>query len=231
MIEVVLVVVAIGILLALTLPGLQFVRHSADQIVTKSRLSQHAAGFSAYGSDFSGYYPFFTSPTATYSVVRCGGQGYRVGRYFDAQFYWSAVMSDYLGQPCGDPAFFPKREATPGPEQADPYFLYPASLISDPDFWNVLTRTGPNQWRAVGTHEVKFPSYKGVLVSFHPWDVAESFGSPRFVAAFADGHASDHLILDARQPYPRGEGDWRGFVFNYGLPVLHTADGVRGRDY
>lgn len=199
--------------------------------MTKSRLSQHAAAFTAYSADYAGYYPYFTNPTATYSVVWCGGQGYRVSRYFDAQFFWSAVMSEYLGQPCGDAAFFPKVEMKSRPEQADPYFLYPATLISDPDFWNALTRTGPSQWRAVGTHEVKFTSYKGVLVSFHPWDLDESFGPSKFVAAFADGHASDHLTSEAMRPYPRGEGDWRGYVFSYGRPVLHTVDGVRGRDY
>lgn len=224
-------VAAIGLLIALVFPSLSHVRHAGVQAVSRARLAQHAAAITAYTSDYAGRYPYFTSPTATYSIVWCGGSGYRVLRYFDTAFSWTLVLAEYEQVPCGGTAMFPPTEVVGGPLDWPAWYLYSATLVSDPAFWNRQTRTGPEQWRAVGTHEVTSPSRKGLLVAFHPWDIDQTFGEPRFVAGFADGHVSEHLFSQTPEAYFRGEGEWRGFVFNHGLRVMHTIDGVRGRDY
>lgn len=134
LLETILTVTTIALIVLLTLPGLWLARHSAVQVSSRSRLAQHAAALTAYTSDYSGVFPFITSPTATYSIVWCGGVAYQVPRFFDAEYFWSAAMAEYEQLPCGHASLSPDREADGGPEAPDPWYLYSATLITDPKF-------------------------------------------------------------------------------------------------
>lgn len=230
LIETLCAIAAVGLLIALLLPALRDTRHMALRAVTATRVAQHTKAIIAYSGDYDGYFPYFTNPTASYSVVWCAGQAYRIPAFFAAKWEWTKLMAEYQGIGCLDPSFYPVQEADFGPLQPPPVMVYSPTLFTRPEFWNQSTRTGPDQWRAVRFAETRFTSAKGVLVVFHPWDLNDAAIATRFLAGFADAHVSLHDRNDVPAPFPGGEGGWPGSMSSFGEPVAHTADGVRGRD-
>jgi len=229
LVEVLLVVLLVGILVGLTAPALSRAKFSARRAASLSNLQSHVRVFASYLNDSRDVYPYLTDPSATFSVLRCGDLAVPVV-YFEAAAFWNIGVADaYYNGDCHSAAFNP-----PGlPGLPGTLYYYSSSFLSAPEFWNPQTRIGPAQWRAVRAGEVIFPSLKGVLwnraafpgvsVGTYRTDLAE--------AAMVDGSALAASPSTFLPGYRNGEGPYPGtHQSGYGLPVLHTVDGVRGRD-
>jgi prepilin-type N-terminal cleavage/methylation domain-containing protein len=227
LVEMLLVIVVIALLVALSLPALSSVRDSARRVSTVSTLSQHAKVFSMYANDYDDMFPYFTDPKATYSVLWMNDTPISIP-YFAAYAYWSVALAP--GYYNGD--YYSSSFNRPGDPPAPSYkFGYSATLISRPEFWNPLTRRGPEQWMPTRTYEVVFPSSKGVLIDFTTWfPVIGDKAVELTPTTFVDASATALKRSSVSAPYSGGEGNWTGSWFHVGLPVFHTIDGIRGRD-
>lgn len=233
LLETLTVIAIVALLIAGTLPQLRLVRNKAEQIASLSNLRQHVQVFEAYAADYSGFYPWFTDPNATWTILRSGNFRLRVA-YFDAAFTWNiALASGYYDGNFVSPMFAsPTSIRTRGqPLLAD--YQYSPTFITDWRFWNAETRTtGRSQWRAVRTTEVSSPSKKGLLVS--NYSVFPLYNEPVDPEiGFVDGSA--HAVPQGAltPPYPNGLGRHDGIRIiggGFRFPVMHTPDGVHGRD-
>jgi hypothetical protein len=86
----------------------------------------------------------------------------------------------------------------------------------------------PAQFRATAKADVTWPAHKSLLVT--SGRVFEQRKEPPTV--FVDGHASVVSLADILQAYPEGVSDFDLYMGHNGNepPLLHTVDGVRGRD-
>jgi hypothetical protein len=200
-------------------------------------LRSHAAIFSQYGTDFKGYFPYFTNPNASYSVVRCESAGVAVPAiYFEAHWLWNIALTDgYYSGNILSSSFFPPPPL--GGSRRDrglgSGYFYGCAFVADPTYWDRTTRlSGTSQLRATGLHEVLFPSKKALHVNYVRYLAfrgIQGSGSQGIQAGFVDGHAvSSSPAIEQRA----GCGGDRNFaVHRISLPpMVHTSDGVRGRD-
>jgi len=242
--------VAVGVVAVLVLllagPLAQF-RREGRRAVSYSNLRTHAATFSMYANDYAGILPHFTKPGLISSVVQGGGLAAWTS-YFDAFRYWHIALADgYYNGNARDESLFP-----PGFSTSDAFghrwpivtpYAYPCAFIADPAYWNPYTRTGPEQWRATRLSEVLFPSAKTLIVQTWPFTEREgpTGGSLRpnpyrpLPVALADGAAINaNESLRRRPGYRRGDGynfaNDGAVHYSDSPPLLHTTDGVRGRD-
>jgi len=226
LIEVLLSILIVFVLMALVIPSTKSVGALGRQSVSLGNLRSHVQVFDMYQGQYKDYFPYYTDPRASYSVIRAGADVVQVIDYFEMATHWNIALADefYEGNP-RHRSFFPPGE-TNGVWTS---YYYASVCLADPLYWNPLTRTGPDQWRATRGAEVLFPSSKGLLhingsnfTNTRVKDVDE--------VGFIDGSA---MALQQRQlspPYFNGEGFWPGTRFGHGFRVLHTIDGVRGRD-
>jgi len=234
LIETVLVVAMIGLLLALLVPKLGFVRQKAMAIANAANLRTHVQNFTMYANDFRGSTPYFIRPDATYTILRYPDVVAKA-QYFDSWFTWHvAVVPGYYG---GDYLSKSLRPPRCGPMYAA-YYEYACSFVARPEYWNPSTRTGPEQWAPTRLDDVLFASAK---VLFHEsreeWrgsDPQVSFEQRGHGFGFVDGSAFDARVSEMLAGYPKGDGreppvSERGHGSQY-PPGMHTLDGIRGRD-
>jgi len=243
------VLVAVGIVAVLVLllagPLAEF-RREGRRAVSYSNLRTHAAMFSMYANDHAGVLPSFTKEGFYSSLIHGGGLA-TWGSYFDAFRTWHIALADgyYDGNALSESLFPPNFRASDDPYGWPIYtaYAYPCAFIADPAFWNPYTRTGPEQWRATRLSEVLFPSAKALIVQTWPFMEREgpTGGSTRpnpyrpLPVALADSAAINANESLRRLPgYKKGDGyDFanQGAVhYSDSPPLLHTTDGVRGRD-
>jgi prepilin-type N-terminal cleavage/methylation domain-containing protein len=228
LVELIIVALMVSVLIALLAPALSKVVYSAKRTGSVANLRTHVAAVTAYCGEHREAFPYLTDPRATYSVLRCGGEA-RAVEFFHIGFHWHFALAEaYYNGACNSPSFWPPRTR---PAYAT-YYYYSATCIARPEFWNPRTRVGPEQWAATRQSDVLFPSKKGVF-----WNRAAVPGiTPEYPsglpeAGFLDGSATIRPLPDFLAPYRNGEGPFPGSYFSgYGLPVLHTIDGLRGRD-
>lgn len=226
-IELLMCIAIMAVLIALTVPNLAYFRNNARRTSLASRLSQHATVFASYTSDYKDFFPWFTDPNATYSLVRAPGLTIKC-RYFDADSTWHVALSErYYGNSWTNPAFWDLSQKTPS---ALTDFRYSSAFLADPAFWTLETRTGPAQWRATRSAEVQFPSKKALHTSLGSMGELDASNWKSAVMSFVDGSAAAVSAQDLLPGYPKGNGDWPGSSLNVSLPGLMTMDGVRGRD-
>jgi prepilin-type N-terminal cleavage/methylation domain-containing protein len=240
LVETIVVIAIIGLLVALVLPTLGPIKRKATLAGIASDLKNHVAIFTMYTMDYKGVYPYFTDPDATYTVVRHSDITLEL-LYYDAHSFWNFALADgyYDGQ-LASPSMFPADMNVRhgyGTSYVMTYY-YSCNFIASPAFWNKKTRTGPEQWRPVRNAQVVYPSKKGLLIdeSGAAWGLDDGVivpaRGPPFgnTVGFIDGSArfiaEDRLI----KGYLQGDGNWWGCFHHTPDPVLHTIDGVRGRD-
>lgn len=231
LIDTLIVIAIVSLLVTLLLPAIASVRSAARDGVSLSNIRSHAAIFQMYAGDSSDFLPCITRPDVDLTVIRgCGGWGY--SSYFGATQVWPIPLADsyYNGRCQGEEFIHPARHD----DVLIDYFLS-SSIIADPPYWDLTTRTGPRQWDGQRLTSVTFPSAKAVLTEVHP-----VHGFPSRVHAsdnpwaigmgLADGSAGrwkpDELIV----PISSGEGAFPGIMFGHGVYGMHTPDGVLGRD-
>lgn len=244
LVEALLCVAIVAILLALATPLLGGVRDAARRMASQSNLRQHGSVFIAYTSDYGEQFPYFTDPKATVTVLRHSGMEVAIP-YFGVHAFWNFALADY-GY---DGQLMHPAMSAPG-EQAGAVmesYHYACTTVASPEFWNATTRTGPEQWKPTRISAALFPAAKGLLIDHSERNAMNAryahldpehdvipkgpFGSLRTPTVFIDGHVKSVRADGFLPSYPRGDGSWPGsFPHNGPDPVLHTIDGIRGRD-
>lgn len=120
-------------------------------------------------------------------------------------------------------------------------YAMPCVFFADPAFWNVYTRTtARTQFRGTRSGEVSFPTVKMLVVE--TWapsgrggaTTGEALAKGPNSAAFCDASARSIPRSQRLSGYDKGDGD--EFIddgaihFADAPPLLHTYDGIRGRD-
>jgi len=239
--EMLIVMIVLSVLLGILLPAIGRFRTNASTTQSLANLRTHAQTFTMYTADWSDTWPLFTRPG---EVSFVGPPGRRVGaRYFDAYLMWNLFLArDYYGGTGTESVFFPPGyprgirgwDASITPILT-PYF-YPCTFIAHPGFWNARSRTGPDQWARTLISDVAFPDRKCLIMASYPWTIQgvdALNGGPTIEMALVDGSAARYARKSLLPGYLRGDGTWfeEGSVHIYRWPpLLHTIDGVRGRD-
>lgn len=235
LLETLLVIVLIGILISLLTPALSNIRDAARSARALSDVRSHAIIVGAYGADYKDLFPCITDPRFTHTLVKGPGDEILL-RYFDARHAWWFGLADgYYGGRLWDASFFAPRRS--GRQRGHPYW-YSVTCMAVPEFWNLATRRTLGQFAPMRQSDVTFPSKKGVYINGKEPFVGRDFfinfdrWSLPLETAFCDGSASAIKSNDFRMPILDGEGpvDWPYTASNNGFPVVHTVDGIRGRD-
>lgn len=233
LIEVLVVVALVGLLIGLLAPSIGGVRDKARVVNTLANLRSHASIFTAYAGDFRDTMPAATYPTGL-SIIRCPSQGIAVkAKYFDMARLWQIALADgyYNGDPSSMSFRSPLNPYSKGVGRLiETDYWYACSFLASPEFYNETTRALlPQQLRAVRLGEVVFPGAKSLLAEY-----ALSWGPPGAAwTAYTDGHADESTVV-TELTHKSGDGaqsyDYNGHFPADSYPLLHTENGVRGRD-
>lgn len=230
-VEALLVIALVAVLLALLTPSLSGAREAARRTVTLSHLRTHANIMTVYANDNGEMLPYTTYPEATYTVRRHPSGYVRQFVYFGGYNNWHWPLLDDYYSGTLDNALFSQR--TNDDNYPFATLWYSASFLATPEFWNPTTRTGLTQWRPTRLSDVTFASKKGLLFNrdaMFPLPDERPDPLHRVEIAFVDAAARPVRWHALSAPYFNGEGNWHGSWFVNGIKVMHTIDGVRGRD-
>lgn len=230
LIETLVTISVIGVVLAIILPTLALVKERSRELLFQARMSSHAQIYHVYTGDHRDWWPNVAerSDQTTWHVVN--GQSYGIAFYFGQQHVWhyGLAMAYYEGQVASE-VFLGRTYSTDDNRWNNDY-LMSASLLARPEYWNELTRRGPEQWAGTRIHDVRFPSQKAILMEGAAVWAPDL--SDRLLGAGADGAASYRRYTEYTAPYPHGDGPFPGTMpSDIGKPGLHTIDGVLGRDW
>ena len=238
--EVFVLLVVVSVLMAILLPALFRSRHDARRVEALAHLRGHMGVLAAYASDYDDLFPDYTNREGE-TVLRTSFGEYKIPGYFAGYFLWHVAIADqyYSGNAATASFRTPlDRDAT---RPWGTYYYLSATVRAQPDFWNRETRRGPSQWRTVRHAQVADPAKKGILWDFtgagsmrYISDIDLSYSDPphkrRHPTGFADGHAEAPRASEFTRPHLTGEGSFPGSWWSFGLPVMHTPNGVAGRD-
>ncbi|GAB4387180.1 MAG: hypothetical protein Kow0022_18560 [Phycisphaerales bacterium] len=233
LVELILVMALTVILTALLLPSLRTTRTRAQSVVSQSNIRSHATVMLAYAGDWREYYPYITDRSREITVLSAAGQEWEL-RYFDPVNYWPIGLLDayYDGQ-AGSPAFHPPSSRRVGHPISS--YWYSSTMITAPSYWNRFTRLeGTSQWTPIAVSDVRFPSYKGLLIEgYERFNEAVTGGSHN--VAMCDNSVWSPKQDELTPGYPGGNGGRDTFPggsggLTIGAPVLHTPEGVYGTD-
>lgn len=238
LLEILIAIAIVALLVTLLLPSFGRIRLAANDARSKHNLHQHLVAFSAYSTDWKDFFPAFTYPGPSLTVLRVPGMTISIP-YFAHKNTWNLPLASlYYEGNCLSESFYAPGVLESGLARGvHPVFtsyLYTSTCLASHGFWNSTTREGPSQWRAIKTVDVRDPVRKGILIGpssdeDSPFTAVEVEEHERPIG-FADGHARSYPRSKLTAPYPGGEGIWPGTTWGIGQPVIHTIDGVRGRD-
>lgn len=235
LIEIVLCIALLGILFSLAMPSLNSVRQNAKTVQRLADLRTHATMTASYAGDYQDAFPCIADPSATHTILQTPIGPYLMG-YFDARFlWWMGVYDPYYSADFDSVSFFAPRRHGPG--RGEPYW-YALGCVARPEFWNLTTRKPLGQIGVVRTSEVLFPSKKGAFINWHsafagtPDFSGQTLAAKPIEAGFCDASARVIASRAFIPPVPSGEGPMGSPYarMSVGIPVVHTVDGVRGRD-
>lgn len=231
LIEMLLVIVIIGVLVATFLPSLRQARKHAQETKVLANLRSHASIFAAYSNEWKDRLPYFTYPDATLTVLRHEGVAVSA-RYFWAAFYWNFALADgYYDGRVDHPSFYPPGI---GAHSLAMPFWYSQVFIADPRYWNPSTRVGRSQWRAVGMYEVDFASKKVLLINSLP-----QLGYLEASPSRPGTHAANQVALVDASARRVGVGQFLPGYLGQSppesgalptFPTMSALNGARGRD-
>jgi prepilin-type N-terminal cleavage/methylation domain-containing protein len=248
LVEVIVSITIVAILMSLVLGLVARTRAAGRQARSLSNLRQHVTIFTQYTMDWRESWPVFIRPgpwrinhqmpyflAADLWPHYLTISGYYNHLGLDAFYSPDAPLNDVMGWDRGMRVqLLSGRNGT-----ALSHYGYCCTFLADPAFWNVHTRTGPEQWRATKVPEVVFPSHKTLLYCLYPWLWRNIPQSPlandlRIDWGMVDGSA---IRIHERDTIPNqvsGDGPqwyYLGAVHSSPLPPgSHTLDGLRGRD-
>lgn len=228
-IELLMVIALIGILVSLLLPALGSARERAYRIDGVADLRSNMQVLSAYSVDYDDMWPFLTDPEATYTVFRHPRRGPGHLLFFQVTQFWHwPLLGSYLPEDGTDMFVAAGDQLQEDGGGVFSSYTYSPTMYSRPDFWNARTRTGPNQWHPARVFETLYPSAKGAMYNTRPW--VGLMQQRKVQLGMCDGSAVGAPWDSITKGYPKGEGNWWGSFNGFGIRVMHTIDGVRGRD-
>ncbi|HWQ28050.1 MAG TPA: type II secretion system protein [Dehalococcoidia bacterium] len=239
--EVLVVLGITGALVALLIVGVSAARQRGRDAVSASNLSQHTKAMTAYADDHREFYPYFTEVGFMSGTLTGGGVTVEGVSFFDAHCTWHIVLADsYYRTPAWSGVFYPPRfpeSEGSGAPWTTPYF-YGCCFIAEPAYWDRRTRTGADQFRGNRVSHVVFPSAKALIIE--SWPFAARVRTPADAVQHAlpvttcdggvralawDRRMGGHELGDGYHFAAEGAVHYTDFP-----PLLHTLDGVRGRD-
>jgi prepilin-type N-terminal cleavage/methylation domain-containing protein len=231
LLELVITIALIGLLIALIAPSFKSFGYAARDTKSLGNLRQHCQVVALYATSESDYLPCQVDPSATHTILRAGGDMEFLCAYFDIRYAWTVGMADgyYDGR------WEHKSYYVPTNYSGTPWtYWYTVTAVARPEYWRAETRTIHGQFAGQLISNVTYPSAKGLYLDVFDGGrrTYTATGQDYWPIGFADGsarRASDKTVLAG---YPRGDGELgvgRGRL-GVGFPVIHTNDGVRGRD-
>ena len=222
LVEVIVSIMIVCVLLILGAGSLRRTIQASRDVKQIASLSQAGRGLDLYCNDFRDVYPYFSREdpmTGGVYVQRI----FISDQHFDSYWCWRFGL-DMLGYLPGSAS---RSSGSPG-EGWNLDTWYSATLVSHPDFWSPVTRSGPVQWQPVRSSDVMYPSRKASLVMWG--DFLRMPDRSVVGITLCDGAVVRRKLRDLQRPFPDGEGSWRGAALRAGYAGMHTPDGVRGRD-
>lgn len=238
MVELLVTISVIGVLLAILIPALAGARSSARSVGCLSNLRGVGQVVEHYLHSYGSRYPFAVGDRWVFLGPEEDGEGGSImyGNHFTIEVYWVGLMHDVApwrrhfatwvcpGSPRISGAPWLAVPGTFASGIGQPSYRYASGFVASPALWGPGANADPLHLRAVGAHEVLFPSSKTLM-----WDAERAHASPRqdpdpTLQLFADGHAAVHRVSAASPPV------LNPFTTTT-RPLADTADGVRGRDY
>ena len=254
-VELLVVIAVVVLLVGLSSLALSSIGTKRVEIRDLAVLRSHSQSLSAYTSDNRDAFPLFLEPVQhAGDVTDASGLTYTQFSYFEMSSSWHIFLGATGHAPASPvhESFYPHGflEGTERYSRFTP-FAYPCAFVADPKFWNRETRLGrefvanprdPVQFRATRASEVAYPSSKSLVVQTWSYetDILGRSGrgprdrSGRVRAAMADGSGRPIGAESRLGGYSGGDGgeymDLGAMHFDDAPVLLHTVDGVRGRD-
>jgi len=235
-IETLCVIVVIGVVVALVLPGLAGARRAARRSAELAEARQTFVALAAYGSDYRDAFPYLALPGAPDAGLNVGGVEVR-GQfaYFTGQsrLYVNVLEGVYmeggrsiLGRTPEESTGYPA-----GPLATQVWLSYTA--FSRPEYWNNEQTPENNALFDAGRWgDIVFPDAKGLLLDIRAHQRQAGRidpDKPTFTWGIIQGDGSGRIQeIELRERLyrtverPRAMFDW---------PVLATEGGLAGRDF
>ncbi len=241
LIELCVVLAVLVVLVAILIPVLAGTRRRATESESLANLRSHTQVFAMYTGDWREFWPYFTRPGPEGWEVRGAGMVLPEQLYFDAHALWHIALADlyFEGTIMRHTALFPpgyRDGNTQWPLRTG--YHYACAFIAEPAYWSQETRTGIDQMKPTTVSQVSFPAHKSLIIEAWPFsqlvDVAARQQSVTLPVGAVDGSAHSLPWQLRAAGVPTGDG--HGFQLEGAVhyhdwpPLMHTVDGVRGRD-
>lgn len=226
-IELLIVIAITALLISIIMPAIAGVQKHARESISSTHLRTHAQVFAVYTGDFNDYFPFLTQASEETTYYEVGGYSMDMSVFTQYATWPIAMLNDYYGGHFNWEIFHPPLSDRGGPISE---YWYSQSFVADPTFWNREQRAySPEQLGGAGVHGVLFASMKGLFIQADQMFTFHETRVGHLNVALVDGSVHSPDGDELTQPYPGGV---RGYLLGptIGFPVMHTVDGIRGRD-
>lgn len=229
-VEVLVVIVLIGILVALALPALKGARrqaHNTSALQTISHL--HAATF-MYGADHREAFPYLAIPGKPDAKLVVNGHLLKHSMYFQQSRYFVNLLHPHY---YGDRSSIERPFGSGVPDPTDVIvsrFDITNCVFAAPAYWvGDVPPDDPPLFRGMRFHDVLFPSHKGLLLDLasdllEPSGAYYNQGRGLLTVGMSDGSAGYRSADDAMPTVTRPFG-------SVPLPIISTESGLHGRDF
>ncbi len=239
LVELLMVIAVIGILISITLPALDSLKHATRVTQSLSNLRQCASIVAAYAAVEDDQAPLYTDPTLeSIRIVRWSGGAWPVVHMRGENWWNIALANTHLNGDAINGAFFSPHELTTTGDIGhwNSHYWYSCTFSAAPEFFRAETRwvSGIHQLRSVRLAEARWPSQKAVFIN--AWGSERQFLAGVQEMGFVDGSASTAGPRGFGPQYDPPTGAWwPGKTLDFGHTHnrtwgMYTLDGVRGRD-
>lgn len=236
LLETIIVIFVIALLIAILFPAIGYVRRASRGVSDQADLRTHGTTMAAYSADHFGEFLTGSSPDDEIHVF---GEGYlraETVQYFMLFSFWplEIVAQDYIDGFVGNELFVSSND--PDGDGFGSYH-FPCVFIASPEYYSDRRVSGRSQWRATRQDEVVFSSDKVLMARTNRYSrVFQCENCDSVMAAFVDLSVRSVRQEDTAGGWPYGDGGPGGDGLEATIhpsssdSILHTREGVRGRD-
>ncbi|MGQ0626979.1 MAG: hypothetical protein ACT4PL_02625 [Phycisphaerales bacterium] len=245
MVEVLLVLAIVLALAALFVGPIAGSRISAQRTAMLSNMRTLATLQVQYCDDHRGEFavlfaPVYRSVAGGLESVRVGERTLRGAWFENANWNWLVAAPDISPELVLAPGN-PRIHDAGSSSLVNPDYVLTNTLFASPEYWDLPTQTGPNQWRVQRIDSIAYPADKGLLLQMVTYELRDypdghmscCFREFKAGLVWADLSASRESIgaMPLGSPNPWHHTLRRGLPsWSRGAPVLETRFGVAGRD-
>lgn len=231
LVEVLVVIGIIGLLVGILVPSLSEARRSARRTQSLSNLQRIGQAFVMYTESHRGAHPFMNSG----QMVQVGcSSGSKIGSsgFWVVAAWWPSLLHEVLPWPADGGVFL-----SPGARRDDfndgcgwpTSYRYSDSFVARPELWRPGAVEDDRLLAPTYAHELRHPAAKVMVYDAElPFLSERRYLGPDLLELtpmlFADGHAEQRVPAEAVEPIALS-------YFIRPVRLMHTPDGVRGRDY